>query len=200
MLYLCRRKDIYMISADKISRLDALSKYVLTKGGCMDVYHFVKILYFANKEHSAKYCSFLVPDTFVAMSYGPVPSLLYNAIKIAGKMVDANLFDMDAVKLSKAFCVHDGNLRCITASSKPDLTELSKAEMASLDRAISNYVGKTFDELKNESHDLAWQTAWEAANNSAMNSFLIAKAGGASDETIAYMREQKKLDELLEGC
>lgn len=185
-----------MKESDKISKISAVAKYVLKNGGSMDVYHLVKILYFAEREHYAHYGSHLLPDSFVAMNYGPVPTLLYDAIKIARNDLDAYPQNRPAFLLAQSFAM-DGNL--LTAVGEVDMDELSKAEIAALDKSIKENRNKKFEDLRDQSHDIAWQTAWETKNNSLMNEFLIAKAGGANDDFIEYMRSCREFDRAFNG-
>ena len=46
-----------------------------------DLYHVLKILYFADKIHLSAYGRLIAGDSYVAMSNGPVPSHAYNIIK-----------------------------------------------------------------------------------------------------------------------
>ena len=180
-----------MKDSDRISKISAAAKYVLIKGGAMDIYHLVKILYFAEREHYANYGIHLLPDNFVAMNYGPVPTLLYDAIKIARTDIDAYPQNILASQLAKSFVVK-GEL--LAAAGEIDMDELSRAEIQALDRSIAENKNKKFDLLRDQSHDIAWRTAWETKNNSLMNEFLIAKAGGASDDFIDYMRECREFE------
>jgi len=77
------------------------------------------------------------------------------------------------------------------------MDELSKAEIRSLDEAISKYKDTEFGELSRMSHDDAWQAAYNNQPNSRMDSLLIAKSGGASDGFVEYIKEQERLEEAL---
>ena len=169
-----------MKDSDRISKISAAAKYVLIKGGAMDIYHLVKILYFAEREHYANYGTHLLPDNFVAMNYGPVPTLLYDAIKIARNDIDAYPQNILASQLAKSFVVK-GEL--LAAAGEIDMDELSRAEIRALDRSIAD-----------NKNNIAWRTAWETKNNSLMNEFLIAKAGGASDDFIDYLRDCREFE------
>lgn len=63
--------------------LKAVALYVLDKCGETDFIHLFKIIYFAERNLYAKYGQHLVKDTaFIAMEHGPVPSHLYDALKL----------------------------------------------------------------------------------------------------------------------
>lgn len=70
------------MSDDDIAKLKAVALYVLDKCGETDFIHLFKIIYFAERSLYAKYGQHLVKDSFVAMEHGPVPSNLYDALKL----------------------------------------------------------------------------------------------------------------------
>lgn len=70
------------MSDDVIAKLKAVALYVLDKCGETDFIHLFKIIYFAERNLYAKYGQHLVKDSFVAMEHGPVPSNLYDALKL----------------------------------------------------------------------------------------------------------------------
>ena len=68
-----------------VDKLKAVTLYILKKCGATDYIHLFKILYFAEREHYADYGKRIAKDTFIAMEHGPVPSFLYNALKLVTK-------------------------------------------------------------------------------------------------------------------
>lgn len=46
----------------------------------IDIYHVVKIIFFADKLHLNKYARPLIGDTYIKMQYGPVPSAIKDLI------------------------------------------------------------------------------------------------------------------------
>ena len=56
--------------------------YILNKAGKpLDTHKISKILYFADRQHLAKYGTTISGDTYMKMQYGPVPSTVYDIIK-----------------------------------------------------------------------------------------------------------------------
>ena len=53
--------------------------------------------------------------------------------------------------------------------------------------------------LSKKSHDLAWQEAWNRAQNSPIEPILMARAAGASEATIEYIRENELFDKTVEA-
>ena len=190
-------RNRYKMSADDITKLKAVALYVLDKCGETDFIHLFKIIYFAERSLYAKYGQHLVKDSFVAMEHGPVPSNLYDALKLMnGKGGNK------AVKtISEALQPAGGECAWffVKANEKPDMDELSPAEIAALDEAISEYKDMDTKVLSELSHDAAWHSAWDAKHNAVISSLCIAKAGDASDEFLKYLEEQEAIVSLLEA-
>lgn len=178
-------------------KLKAVTLYILKQCGELDFIHLFKILYFAERQHYAVYGKHLVKDTFCALSHGPVPSFLYDAAKIA---VHSKQETEDTLLCQLAQALKPGEADClyfIQAAEEPDMDELSKADIACLDASIKENLSKDSQQLSRDSHDVAWQTAWNTRNNSPMDPFLIAQAGGARPEFIDYLKEQEAIDKYL---
>lgn len=77
--------------------------------------------------------------------------------------------------------------------------ELSKADLACLDASIKENLQKDAKQLSKDSHDVAWQTAWDARSASPMNPLLMAQAGGATSGFVEYLKEQSEIDDYLQG-
>lgn len=183
------------MSDDDIAKLKAVALYVLDKCGETDFIHFFKIIYFAERKLYATYGQHLVKDSFVAMEHGPVPSNLYDALKLMNSKGGNK-----AVKpISDALQPAGGECAWffVKANEKPNLDELSPAEIAALDEAISEYKDMDTRALSELSHDTAWHSAWDVKHNAVMSSLSIAKAGDASDGFLEYLKEQENLDSLL---
>ena len=190
-----------MVPMDKydVEKLKAVTLYILKKCGATDYIHLFKILYFAEKEHYADYGKRITMDTFIAMEHGPVPSFLYDALKLVTKQEKANSTSLLWV-IANAITPGSAELNYyFAAAEEPDMDELSKAEIASLDKSIAEHKDMSPWDLSEKSHDEAWHDAWDKMQNSAMNQYKIAKAGGASDGLVEYLKEQDALDNLLKG-
>ena len=190
-----------MIPMDKydVEKLKAVTLYILKKCGATDYIHLFKILYFAEREHYADYGKRITKDTFIAMEHGPVPSFLYNALKLVTKQEQASV---DSLLWKIANAVTPGSAELyyfFVAAEEPDMDELSKAEIASLDKSIAEYKDMSPWDLSEKSHDEAWHEAWDAVQNSAMDPYMIAKAGGASDGLVGYLKEQDVFDNFFKG-
>ena len=77
------------LTIDEMLKLKAVVLYVINKCDEIDYFHLFKILYFADRAHYAKYGRRIIQDTFCALPKGPVPSVLFDAIKVATKQATA---------------------------------------------------------------------------------------------------------------
>lgn len=190
-------RSMNKMSAEDIAKLKAVALYVLDKCGETDFIHLFKIIYFAERNLYAKYGQHLVKDTFIAMEHGPVPSHLYDALKLMnGK---GNNKDVKAISDSLLPAGGECAWFFVKAGEKPDLDELSKAEIEVLDAAIDKYKDMDTKTLSELSHDSALHEAWDKNHNAVMTSLNIAKAGDASNEFLEYLQEQEFIDSILEA-
>ena len=185
------------MSEDDIAKLKAVALYVLDKCGETDFIHLFKIIYFAERSLYAKYGQHLVKDSFVAMEHGPVPSYLYDALKL----MNGKSGNKSVKSISNALTPSGGECAWsfVKTNEKPDLDELSPAEIAVLDESIAKYRDLDAKALSELSHDTAWHSAWDTRHNTVITSLDIAKAGNASKEFLEYLKEQEAINSLLEA-
>jgi uncharacterized phage-associated protein len=165
--------------------------YILNKTNGIDIYRLFKIMYFAEKEHLATWGDKIITDDFHAMPHGPVPTQLYNAIKKEAR--DTNLTDLLWSVIEPA----GGDAsNVLLPKRKPDVRYISVSEKNVLDKSIEENAKKLFNELKNLSHDKAWEDG-SKRRPKIMFSFDIAKAAGATGATVEYIQEQQNLDRIL---
>lgn len=188
-------KRVNKMSADDIAKLKAVALYVLDKCGETDFIHLFKIIYFAERSLYAKYGQHLVKDTFVAMEHGPVPPNLYDALKL----MNGKGGNRDVKTISDSLLPAGGECAWffVKAGEKPDMDELSRAEVEVLDEAIERYRDVDTKTLSEWSHDLAWHAAWEQNHNGKMDTLDIAKAGNASEGFLEYLKEQEAINSFL---
>ena len=148
-----------------------------------DLYKALKIIYFADRMHLARYCRSISGDHYVAMNNGPVPSKTYDMLKFVrgdGYYISGQEF-VDRIKTQISFSDHI----TISPKEKPDLSELSESDLECINESIGRYKNYSFIELKNESHDKAFQSS---DKDDCMEFERIAEAGGADDEKIGFVR------------
>jgi len=178
------------MTRDDILKLKAVALYIINKFGAVDILKIFKILYFAEKEHFAKYGRRIVADTYIAMENGPVPSALYDAIKIAqGRNKLSNNPQIGVISNSLSFGGPESLDYVVVAKELPDMDELSKSDILCLDNSFDENRALDFKELSEKSHDIAWTTAWNTSINSAINPILIAQAAGANDAMMDYIKK-----------
>ena len=126
--------------------------HVAQNAPCPDIYHVLKIIYFADKSHLQQYGRLLCDDSYVAMNNGPVPSGAYDIIKhIRG---DGYVRFDDC--FTEAFELQDHK---ICPLKDPELDLLSDSDIECLNEAIKEYGNLSFGKLKDLSHDEAFKSA-----------------------------------------
>lgn len=184
------------LTVDEMLKLKAVVLYVINKCGEIDYFHLFKILYFADKEHYAKYGRRIIQDTFCALPKGPVPSALFDAIKIAVNQASATK-DSPLLMIADAITSPDSAYYFILgAKEMPDMDELSKSDITFLDASIAENKDTDIKTLSTKSHDIAWKDAWEKKIAHPMNPLLMAKAAGANDAMMEYIKENEIINNL----
>ena len=129
--------------------------YIATQVADPDFHRVSKLLYFADREHLARYGRFICGDSYVAMKHGPVPSGTYDILKhVRGDGLPCPVPDAQA-----AMRVDDG--KRIVPLREPRLDRLSASDRECLDTAIAQYGKLSFTQLTKLSHDQAWDSADE---------------------------------------
>lgn len=182
---------------DDLLKLKAVVLYIVNKCGPIDYFHIFKILYFADREHFAHYGRRIVEDTFCALENGPVPSTLFDAIKITVGQIkrrEGNPLNIISDSLQPSDSVYSYYL---SAKENPDMDELSKSDIACIDNSIKENRDISFGVLSKKSHDAAWSEAWNRKNSSPIDELSMARAGGANDAMLDYIKEVRTTDFLL---
>ena len=155
--------------------------YVLEQTGAISIHKLAKILYFADKYHLAKYGRMITGETYIAMKYGPVPSFTYDIYKYL-KGVGLRYKELESFKQLIEF-KHSYHLAGL---ANPDLDELSVSDVKCLNKSIDTYKNSTFNQLTNDSHD----SAWDSANDDLPIDFMeIAKASTNDEGMLIYISE-----------
>ena len=142
-----------------------------------DMYHALKVIYFADKQHLAEYGRLIYGDSYVAMRLGPVPSVAYDI----GKQVRG---DGWCVTKTAADCLEiSGN--SIVPRRKARMQLLSESERECLDAAIETYGNLPVSGLINRSHDAAWESADQ---NDLISIEEIARSIPNSEALLDYLK------------
>lgn len=167
-------------------RIKEVLLYILSKTGVIDYYHLMKILYLAERQHLAKWGEKITTDDYYALPHGPVPTRIYDALKVV-KEGDKGLL-ADVITVEK-------DMPNVTPLRTPNMEYLSKSEVEALDNAIAKNIVKSFAELEQMTHDEYYHKA--LANGRKMSIEDIARSGGASEEMIQFIREEMAFDKAL---
>jgi uncharacterized phage-associated protein len=137
--------------------------WVLDKDDTIDVYQLMKVLFHADLLSVNKYGAPITGDNYLAMKFGTVPDVIYNALikrdvlYLAGFQLDNELpFNIKDNKLSSA--------------RKPNYQCLSESDIECLALGIREYTGLSFKQVmdKNHSHP-AWKKVYDRSPNSIID-------------------------------
>lgn len=177
------------VQFDKEKSLNALL-YVANRVQRKDFHKIFKIIYFADRQHLADWGRPITGDTYIAMEAGPVPSRLYDMLKIVRG--DSYLPDMEG--LSKYFQVE--NWMYVRPLQDADLNKLSANEQEAMSKAIEKYAALSYDEIKEKSHDVAWRST---ARDFLISWDNIAREAGLDEVEVACLRDYSTMH-LLPEC
>lgn len=146
-------------------------------------YHqLLKIIYFADLKHIAKYGRSIFDDRYVAMKDGPIPSKIYDLLKDANNQ---NIYF--EVSLWKS----------VTPKQKPEIDEFSKSDLICLDESIAENKDLPWDKIREKSHDKAWDRAWNELRKPNQKRVDMPKedviaVSGVSETMLAYMKQSSE--------
>ncbi len=145
--------------------------------GRPNLFTVMKALYFADKDHLHRYGRFVLADSYVAMEYGPVPRGAYDIFKsVRGDRIWALV--SEAAK--RLFRVESKST--IIPLAEPDLGYFSPSELECLDRAIQDCLAPSCNELRDRSHDAAYEST-------PLNCLIpIERIAALSDDSAALIR------------
>lgn len=159
-------------------------------GGTCDIHKCHKILYFADNEHLSKYGRSITGDAYVKMSFGPVPTCIYDLFKA----VRGDSFFASQVNYVRERCFHFVNNKDFTATAEPDMSFLSESDVEILNKYIAKFKDMDFNDVSNVSHGYAW-------SNTAQNGFISVRDRliemGDSENYINYVEEQMRAEEAV---
>ena len=181
-------KNRNMLEKFDIENAKAAMLYILSKLGKTDFIHLFKILYFAERKCLCRCGHLIVDDKYIAMRKGPVPSTIYDLFKnIRNGTKEDNFFN-------KSFLIYENHF--VEAIESPDMDCLSVFDVECLDESIKENKDLDSDTLSEKSHDYAWKNS---DINEEIDIINIAKAEGASEEMIDYIKENIEISKIL-GC
>lgn len=172
--------------------------YIVNRQEGIDIYHLFKIMYFAQREFLRKYGMTIFPDKFVAMKYGPVPRMLYDALCPQQFIKEKGGTPIDEDVRAAMHRLEEGDVsNVVVPRRKPDMDYISPAASRTLDHAMVEYGQKTFRSIMDESHTALWQKTFSRKPGSEMKQYDIAADANASEDVLAYIRENQLFEEAF---
>jgi uncharacterized phage-associated protein len=158
-----------------------------------DSHKIFKVLYFADREHLAKYGRSITGDTYIRMGYGPVPSNIYNRLSAEQSLSYpySSLYGEER-RYSQMLAVK--NKSFVVPLRKPDTYLLSQSDVEELSESVDKYGNLSFDKLTSLSHGKAWRSA---KPNKPIPFEDILREAGESEEYIAYLSEMADAENAL---
>ena len=184
------------LGKDDILVIKAVLLYILTHSndGQRDIYILVKTAYYAQQNHLAQYGTPLFKDCICALPFGPVPSNIYNVLKMAsGDSNELNYHRSDDMHLaSDAINFKSGRY---SAKEDPNMDFLSKSDIESLNYGIEKVAKMSFNQIKEDTHGMEWNRAFNSKSSlKEMNLLNIAKEGDASSDALRYLEDFLETD------
>ena len=176
------------VQFDKEKALNALL-YVANRVQRKDFHKIFKIIYFADRQHLADWGRPITGDTYIAMEAGPVPSRLYDMLKI----VRGDSYLPDTEGLGQYYQVENWMYVNPLVDADPD--KLSANEHKALDTSIAKYSSLSYDEIKEKSHDVAWRST---ARDFSIKWEDIAREAGLDEVEVACLNDYCTLHPLPE--
>lgn len=189
-----------MMSRDDIMILKAALLYIIKKSEAnrCDVYGIVKTAFYAQQIHLAKSGSPLFNDEICALPFGPVPSSMYDILKMArGDEGEMAFHENDGLRdVSDSIGWKDERY---FAKEDPDMDFLSESDIQSLEEAIARVSKMSFDDIYTDTHGNEWERAFKSKKKGkkVMDIVKIAEEGGADESTLAYLKEYIELEKAL---
>ena len=144
-----------------------------------NMYHALKVMYFADRLHLERYGRLIYGDSYVAMDKGPVPSAAYDLVKVAR----GDGFYCPAPEIREVLQVRDHTL---LPQRDPRPEYLSESDVECLDEAIAAYGHMGFGRLMRLSHDAAYRSADQ---NDFISFEALARSLPAGEELLAYLND-----------
>ena len=162
-----------------------------------DVYSIVKTAFYAQQSQLAQSGIPLFKDVICALPFGPVPSDIYNILKIArGDQSEIEFHRTDGlIEIAHSIGFES---EVFYPKENPDMDYLSKSDVDALNSAISRVAAMSFDEIMKDTHSQEWDRVFHnGKGKKVMDNLNIAKEGNASPEMLEYLKEYYALEDAL---
>ena len=180
-----------MKTKEQIKKIENVILYVLQKfDNGVDYIKLFKIIYFAQRDYLSRFGRPIVPETFKARMFGPIPTLTDKVIKNVEDGVTDDFPDLK--EFMESIRVVD---KKVFALKQPDLDFIAKKEREYLDKWFNHCKDKDSFVLSEESHDAVYYSVVERSKKDPQQDIMtyidIAKSGHASEKMIEYIREKE---------
>lgn len=147
---------VHIKQFDRDKALEAI--LYIAKNLTKPTFHSIsKMFYLSDKLHLQEYGRLICGDRYIAMENGPVPSAIYDMMKVAAKRRSIDV-DWDEI-IQEAIAVQHG--REVLPKRDCDMDMLAESEIECLQKTISKFGKKSFGELSDITHDSAWNATDE---------------------------------------
>lgn len=164
-----------------------VERHKVNKEAKPDMHRISKVLYFAERKHLVRYGRPIIGDHFVAMKDGPVPSKTYDLMKaIKGESPFCSADKFREYFDVKGFMVHP--------KQAADMDAFSESDIECINESLQENQDLTFGQLKEKSHDWAYDRASE---NNRISFIAMAKAEGADADMTSYIEAVSENQQLL---
>ena len=162
-----------------------------------DVYSIVKTAFYAQQSQLAQSGVPLFKDEICALPFGPVPSDIYDILKIArGDQSEIEFHKNDGLIDVATAIGFDAEQ--FSAKENPDMDYLSASDIEAIDSAIKKVAAMSFDDIKKDTHSEEWNRVFNSKRGKkVMSNVNIAKEGNASPEMLEYLKEYYALESAL---
>lgn len=174
-------------------RLVEIVLYALNKAGELDYYTLLKIIYFAELKHLAKWGQRITSDDVCAMPYGPVLSHLLDTIKGSQREQELSLL----LKSTTRFASEDAS-NIMLPLRKANEDYLSESEKEAIDESFKENSILNFEQLKNKSHDKIWYKNYHNGKGKKIILTLdMAESAHATNVMMEYIKESLEIETYM---
>jgi uncharacterized phage-associated protein len=136
--------------------------YLASRQPGIDFFHLAKVIYFAEKAHLNEYGRPILGDAYMAMEHGPVPSYVYDVLKL-------NPF-LPGDALEEASTALEINHGTVIARRAPREDVFSRTDRECLDWSLGKFGRLPFRVLWDLGHA---EEAWSAAQRNGQLDYVL---------------------------
>lgn len=178
------------MTKDDVQTIKAVLLYIIknSRDDRRDVYSIVKTAYYAQQLHFVHWALPIFNDRIAALPFGPVPSNLYNILRLSRGEENERRFlqqeGLDAISDAIGF-----DSESFYVKEEPDLNYLSESNIECLNEAIQKVAFMNFDNIVKDTHGIEWRRAYCESPNKIMDNLNIAREGGAAEDVVEYLQD-----------